>query len=402
MNVKGEPAATAAKVTSVGYPVSVEKMQELADTIGEKTLFGRTGGAATLAVGMASIFSKVVGNKWLGIWYHFAIMFEALFILTTLDAGTRVGRYLLQDVLGNVWKPLGDTRSVPANLMASLLVVAGWGYFLVQGVRDPLGGINSLWPLFGIANQLLAAIALCLATTVILKMQLAAPGPDAASAVRTSGRYPGFALVTFVPLIWLLTVTLTAGYQKIFDQDPRIGFLEQAKILAAKAPALETAFANAQASGNQESINSALTAVNTNRTLRFNSLLDAGVAGLFLVLVIGIVVISFVEWLLLLLRQRMAVLYESKPVWLPDSALKEGTPATAAAASLLLVALVRHLGGESQVDRAMATSSSYARPVESGSTALKVKLLPPSEREQRKEAYLSHEERRFSKPNRCC
>src|SRR5256714_5224232 len=203
MNVKGEPAATVAKINSVGYSVSVDQMNQLAQMTGEKTLFGRTGGAATLAVGMASIFSKVVGNRWLDLWYHFAIMFEALFILTTLDAGTRVGRYLLQDVLGNIWKPLGDTRNASANVFASLLVVAGWGYFLVQGVRDPLGGINSLWPLFGIANQLLAAIALCLATTVILKMQLASSaegtGPQT-PAIRW--RHPAFALITLLPLTW--------------------------------------------------------------------------------------------------------------------------------------------------------------------------------------------------------
>src|SRR5205807_3556101 len=213
MNIKGAPEETAAKVTALGFPVTVGQMNQLADSIGEKTLFGRTGGAATLAVGMAQIFHHSVGNRWLDLWYHFSIMFEALFILTTLDAGTRVGRYLLQDVLGNIWKPLGDTRKVSANVFASLLVVAGWGYFLVQGVRDPLGGINSLWPLFGLANQLLAAIALCLATTVILIMQLApsveVTGPPT-PAIRW--RHPAFALITLLPLTWLLAVTLTAGY----------------------------------------------------------------------------------------------------------------------------------------------------------------------------------------------
>src|SRR5439155_47659 len=153
MNIKGAPEETAAKVTALGFPVTVGQMNQLADSIGEKTLFGRTGGAATLAVGMAQIFHHAVGNRWLDLWYHFAIMFEALFILTTLDAGTRVGRYLLQDVLGNLWKPLGDVKEIKANILASGLMVTGWGCFLIQGVRDPLGGINSLWPLFGIANQ---------------------------------------------------------------------------------------------------------------------------------------------------------------------------------------------------------------------------------------------------------
>src|SRR5205823_4957636 len=205
------------------------QMDKLATQLGEKTLFGRTGGAATLAVGMAQIFSNAVGSRWLDLWYHSAIMFEALFILTTLDAGTRVGRYLLQDVLGNLWRPLGDVKDLRANVLASGLIVAGWGYFLTQGVRDPLGGINSLWPLFGIANQLLAAVALCLATTVILKMTLQS-GPGRTPVPRS----PAFALVTLVPLVWLLVVTMTAGVQKIFDPDPGIGFLAAAEVYSEK------------------------------------------------------------------------------------------------------------------------------------------------------------------------
>jgi carbon starvation protein len=196
MNVKGDAAVTAANMTALGYPVTVEHMNDLAGHIGEKTLFGRTGGAATLAVGMRP-FSKAVGGRW-PIWYHFAIMFEALFILTTIDAGTRVARYILQDFLGHVWKPLGDTRNFGANIFTSALMVAAWGYFLIQGVRDPLGGINSLWPLFGIANQMLAAIALCLATTIILKMALQRRTTFEAGATSVL-RSPRLALVTVVP-----------------------------------------------------------------------------------------------------------------------------------------------------------------------------------------------------------
>jgi carbon starvation protein len=381
MNVKGAgadaaaiAADTVAKVTATGFAVTTEQMDTLAGQIGEKTLFGRTGGAATLAVGMANIFSGVSGGRWLDLWYHFAIMFEALFILTTLDAGTRVGRYLLQDVIGNVWKPLGDTKRVSANVLASVLVVAGWGYFLIQGVRDPLGGINSLWPLFGIANQLLASIALCLATTVILKMQLTQnvgqasnrpveapsnhsddgvrmplPPADKMSALR--GR-PVYALVTLLPLIWLLSVTMTAGVQKIFHADPRIGFLSQAKVLNEKLPALEQALRAAEAGGTASAIAEARKAVATNRTLHFNNVLDAAVAGIFLALVVMIVVLSVREWLLLIARRRLAILREADPVWLPDYALAEGKPVRLFGLFALALALARELSGEAALDRA--------------------------------------------------
>ncbi|HMC28624.1 MAG TPA: carbon starvation CstA family protein, partial [Verrucomicrobiae bacterium] len=403
MNVKGDPAATIAKINSIGYPVSVDQMNQLAQMTGEKTLFGRTGGAATLAVGMASIFSKVVGNRWLDLWYHFAIMSEALFILTTLDAGTRVGRYLLQDVLGNIWKPLGDTRNVSANVFASLLVVAGWGYFLVQGVRDPLGGINSLWPLFGIANQLLAAIALCLATTVILKMQLApsveVTGPP---TPEIRWRHPAFALITLLPLTWLLAVTLTAGYQKIFDPDPRIGFLEQAKLLRAKMPDLDKALVAAKQSANVQAISSAENALTTTRTLRFNNQLDAVVAALFMALVVAIFLISLGEWFLLLAGRRLAKLCESKPVWLPESALVEGRPATLMGMITIGLALLRHLSGETELERTAARACATAQCVCSDKGGASVTLLPPTEREQRQRAYVQNAEQRFSKPNRCC
>ncbi|HWD20061.1 MAG TPA: carbon starvation CstA family protein, partial [Verrucomicrobiae bacterium] len=223
INTPGAAADTLAKVTALGWPVTADQMSQLAAHIGEKSLFGRVGGAPTLAVGMATIFSRVFQGGGVALWYHFAIMFEALFILTTVDAGTRVGRYLLQDVLGAAWKPLGKTGGLGATWLASFLIVGAWGWFLIQGVRDPLGGINSLWPLFGIANQLLAAIALCLATTVILKMQLTHP----------AGK-PARALITFLPLLWLLAVTMTAGLQKIFSADPRLGFLAAAQNLSGK------------------------------------------------------------------------------------------------------------------------------------------------------------------------
>jgi carbon starvation protein len=215
-----DPATAVATITSWGYPVTVEQMNSLAQEMGESTLFARTGGAPSLAVGMASIFSSAFGNTLLSVWYHFAIMFEALFILTTVDAGTRVARFMLQDLLGNVVPALGRTSWYPSVLVCSALVVAGWGYFLYYGTLDPLGGINSLWPLFGIANQMLAAIALCVATTVLVK----------------SGR-ARFVWVTALPLVWLVAVTTTAAWEKLFSPDVRVGFLSHADDLAAQLAA---------------------------------------------------------------------------------------------------------------------------------------------------------------------
>jgi carbon starvation protein len=248
------PEKAAATITGWGFPVTAGSMHALAQNVGELTLFNRTGGAPAFAVGMAHIFSNSLGGEAvMALWYHFALMFEALFILTVLDAGTRVGRFMLQDALGHAWKPLGRTSWYPSVFATSGLIVALWGYFLWQGVRDPLGGINSLWPLFGIANQLLAAVALCVATTIIIKMHRAK-----------------YALVTLGPLSWLVTVTFIASWHKIFDPDARLGFLAQARQLAATGG---------------------------NARLIFNNRLDAVVAELLVVMVALILLESVRQWL---------------------------------------------------------------------------------------------------------
>jgi carbon starvation protein len=219
------PEAAAVTISNWGFSVTAADMHALAHAVGEQTLFNRTGGAPAFAVGMANIFSHSLGGQALmAIWYHFAIMFEALFILTVLDAGTRVARFMIQDAMAHVYKPLGRTSWYPSILLTSALVVGGWGYFLWQGVKDPLGGINSLWPLFGIANQLLAIVALCVATTIIVKIH--------------KQRY---AAITLLPLIWLVAVTFTASWHKIFDPNPRIGFLAQANALELGAHTTATA-----------------------------------------------------------------------------------------------------------------------------------------------------------------
>ncbi len=211
INLRGEPAAVVQQITALGFPVSEKQMADLARSVGESTLIGRTGGAPTFAVGMAQIFAQglgMVSGAAMAFWYHFAIMFEALFILTTIDAGTRIGRFLVQEVLGWLWRPLGQVNSWLGSGLGSLLFVGGWGWFLYQGVIDPQGGINSLWPIFGVANQLLAVMALSLATTVLLKMG--------------KGK---LVWVTLAPLGWLVVVTFSAGWIKIFSPDPRLGFL---------------------------------------------------------------------------------------------------------------------------------------------------------------------------------
>ncbi len=255
--VGATPQAAVATISDWGFPVTVDDMTTLAKDVGETTLFYRTGGAPSLALGMAHIFAKSGGGQAvIGFWYHFAIMFEALFILTIIDAGTRVGRFMLQDLFQHIVPPLGRTSWMPGVIVTSAMVVAAWGYFLIQGVRDPLGGINSLWPLFGIANQLLAAIALCVATTIILKMH-----------------GPRFMWITCAPLAWLVTVTYTAATQKIFSPLPSIGFLAQAEKLAA---------------GPQTAVTP---------TLIFNARLDAAVCGILLVLVTTILLDSVRIWI---------------------------------------------------------------------------------------------------------
>ncbi|HYX81942.1 MAG TPA: carbon starvation CstA 5TM domain-containing protein, partial [Gemmatimonadales bacterium] len=217
----------------------------------------------------ASIFSSAFGKSLLAVWYHFAIMFEALFILTTIDTGTRVGRFMLQEIVGHIWPKFAQTSWLPSVVISSAAVSAGWGYFLYQGVVDPLGGINSLWPLFGIANQLLAAVALCVATTILIKM----------------GRQR-YAWVTLGPLLWIIVVTMTAGYQKVFSADPKLGFLSHAATLTgASAP-------------------------NAARLI-FNDRLNAVVALFFMAVVAMLVVTSAREWWLVLSRRKPAVVHES-------------------------------------------------------------------------------------------
>ena len=260
LGATSESAARA--IAQWGFTVQPAELDALAARMGEATLLSRTGGAPSLAVGMAGILSGLFSGAGLAIWYHFAIMFEAVFILTTIDAGTRVGRFMLQELLGHVWAPLGRTSWYPSILLSSFLVVAGWGYFLYQGVVDPLGGINSLWPLFGIANQLLAAVALCVATTVLIKM----------------GRMR-YSWVTLVPLAWLATATLTAGWQKVFSPDPKLGFLAHAR-------ALEHS-----------------TVPDASRLI-FNDRLDAALA-LFFMAVVGVIIVASARaWYLIASRRK--------------------------------------------------------------------------------------------------
>jgi carbon starvation protein len=263
----GTTAESAAQVIATwGFVLKPEELTLLAAQVEESSLLSRTGGAPSLAVGMAKIFASVLGGDTaMALWYHFALMFEALFILTTVDAGTRVGRFMLQDLGKHVWEPFGRVSWYPAVLLSSLMVVSMWGYFLYQGVTDPLGGINSLWPLFGISNQLLATVALCVGTTIIIKMGKAK-----------------YAFVTVLPMIWLVIVTTTASLTKIFGTDPRVGFLSHAdwvrqKLLVGELPAGVKDIAGAE-------------------RLIFNDQLNSVVAGFFLVAAAIILVDSIWTW----------------------------------------------------------------------------------------------------------
>jgi carbon starvation protein len=277
--VGATPQIATATISSWGYPVDAATMAGLARAVGEQTLMNRTGGAPSLAVGMAQIFSSTIGGeRLLSIWYHFAIMFEALFILTVLDAGTRVGRFMVQELGSRVWKPFGRTSWLPGVLISSALIVGAWGYFLYQGVIDPLGGINSLWPLFGISNQLLAAVALVVATTILLKM----------------GRFR-WIWVTLAPMAWLVTITMTASWQKIFHPNPRIGFISAANAMAAQI-----------AAGNVP----AEKIVETQRLI-FNQRLDAVVTAILAAMILVLLLEAVIQWAALLSKRHEPVLHES-------------------------------------------------------------------------------------------
>jgi carbon starvation protein len=261
-----------ATITGWGFPVTMEQMDGLAASMGESTLFARTGGAPSLAVGMASIFSSAFGQGLIAIWYHFAIMFEAIFILTTVDAGTRAARFLLQDTLGQIYAPLGRTSWYPSVLLSSSLIVAGWGYFLYVGVVDPNGGINILWPLFGIANQMLAAIALSVACGLLIKT----------GKVR-------HVWITALPLVWIATVTTTAAIQKIFSTDAKLGFFAAADALSDQLLAGTLAPERAAVAP----------------TLIFNQRLDGWLAVMFLIIM----------WIVIIEMVRISIRYlQGKPV----------------------------------------------------------------------------------------
>jgi carbon starvation protein len=347
--VGGTPEAVAHAVSAWGFPVHAQDLTALADAIGEKSVLARTGGAPTLAIGMASIFHSIVGGEAaMKIWYHFALMFEALFILTTVDVATRIGRFLIQELAGRAWPRLGDTKFYPANIGASLLFAGAWGYFLYAGVKDPLGGVNSLWPLFGIANQLLACVALCLAATILIK----------AGRARLSW-------VVLGPLVFLGTVTFTAGIEKVFHPHPRIGFLAMASKLAGDIAAGRVPAGQ----------------IGATQGLIFNARLDAVVALFFLGLVIAIFAVSVREWVRVLRGRKPAVLHETSPVWLPKTVIESETRRRwwqLGPVLIILGTLIRELSGEAAAARTQ---------------------LPPDEALRQT---LADRYDRSSNPTRCC
>ncbi|MFC7391835.1 carbon starvation CstA family protein [Scopulibacillus cellulosilyticus] len=277
----GTDVHTAAQtISSWGFSVSAADISQIAHNVDEQSILSRTGGAPSLAVGMSHIFSKIIGGHVLmAFWYHFAILFEAVFILTTIDAGTRVGRFMLQDLLGHVWKPIGRTDWLPAGLITSAIVVICWGYFLVVGVTDPLGGINTLWPLFGITNQMLSVIALIVATTVIIKKGKAK-----------------FCWVTVIPLIWLMLVTFAAGWQKIFSKVPSVGFLKQASVTK---QALESGHLPAN-----------IPTASAAKQVIFNNELNAVLTALFMLLIIGVLIDALRIWYKVLISKKQIITTE--------------------------------------------------------------------------------------------
>ena len=406
INIAGEPAAVVQRINALGFPVTTEQMTTLAAEVDEDSLFGRTGGAATLAVGMAGLFSKIVGGKMISIWYHFVLMFEALFILTTLDAGTRVGRYLLQDALAHFWKPLGNTKSFASGLLPGAAIVALWGYFLLAAVHDPDGGIKALWPIFGIANQLLASIALCLATTIIVKIRL------------RDRLHLGPALITLLPLIALVAITGTAALEKIYHPAPAIGFLAKAQLLKLRSiPAAESSLAASRLTtlqaiqaeddlvkngGSASAITTAqlTTAQSHKKTASTEKLLislgkqlqnqyiDALVTAVFLALVVGIITLSVREWLKLIRGNQPPTLLETEPVWLPLETAARPLPILGAVAFSLT--MLKELSGQAAIDREQAF-------VEKCPCAEAVGSKNP-----RKNVFLTSTEHRYRGINHCC
>jgi carbon starvation protein len=271
-----------------GFSFSPEQMRQLTDAVGEQSLLSRTGGAPSLAVGMAQIFagvtSRLGGESLTALWYHFAIMFEALFILTTIDTGTRVGRFMVQELGSHVWPKLGRVSWYPSILLSSAVIAGAWGYFLVQGVLDPLGGINSLWPLFGISNQLLAAIALAVGTTILIKMRRAR-----------------HAWITLLPLAWLATATLTAGWQKVFSSEPRLGFVAHARSLEGSAAPDAT-------------------------RLMFNDYLNSALCLLFMAVVILVIAAAAREWYLVLAKRKEPAVREAPYVTSARATGRQASP----------------------------------------------------------------------------